>query len=61
MKMGHNLNNLFSGGRNKPTFEVVLAKRGKSGRRLKIATHNADGCHNFIERNKEPAPQTQGA
>lgn len=51
------LDNLFSGGRNKPTFEVVLAKRGKSGRRLKIATHNADGCHNFIERNK-PQPES---
>jgi hypothetical protein len=55
--MSHDLSRLFSGGRNKPTFEVKLAKRGpKSGRPLKIATHNADGCYNFLERNKEAKP-----
>lgn len=53
--MKHDLSKLFSGGANKPAFEIVSAKRGPfTGRRLKLATNEARSAYEFLERNKQP-------
>jgi hypothetical protein len=50
----HDLSKLFSGGRNKPAFEVVLARKGPfSGRKLRLATNEPRSAFEFLERNKE--------
>lgn len=52
--MKHDLSKLFTGGRNKPAFEVVLAKKGPfTGRRVKLATNEARSAYEFMERNKQ--------
>lgn len=53
--MQHDLSKLFSGGANKPKFEIVSAKKGPfTGRRLRLATNEARSAYEFLERNKEP-------
>lgn len=53
--MKHDLSKLFSGGANKPAFEVVSAKKGPfSGKRLRIATNEPRSAFEFMERNKQP-------
>ena len=53
--MSHNLSNLFTGGKNKPTFEFVSKQVGPfSGRRMSIKSHDAVAIGNFQERMEKP-------